>query len=198
MTAQCILNTKREIDDNQLRFIALLSLRVDATQKPHHDQAEVPQQASMMPVNPHVTVVPSYSCQPHNTCHVTITTWNNSFSNDNKRNWKFKKLSTEILPLWKYSSCVERERHRKIKVADREERDRWGRRLLSSSTPLWSLPSTSLFPSADSRPLICVFTAAQQFLLVCFLNTVLFRQRRCSQAQRGQVMDRNYYCWTHR
>lgn len=45
MTAQCTLNTKREIDDNQLRFIALLLLRVDATQMPHHDQAEVPQQA---------------------------------------------------------------------------------------------------------------------------------------------------------
>lgn len=31
MTAQCTLNTKKEIDDNQLRFIALHSLRVDTT-----------------------------------------------------------------------------------------------------------------------------------------------------------------------
>lgn len=81
---------------------------------------------SMMPVNPHVTAVPGYSCQPHSTCYITITTWNNSFSNDYKRNWKFKKMSTAILPLWKYSSVQCREKNTEKSRLQTEGRETGG------------------------------------------------------------------------
>lgn len=132
MTAQCTLNTKKEIDDNQLRFIALHSLRVDTTYVitnvspwPGRKYLNRPS-ASMMPVNPHVTAVPGYSCQPHSTCYITITTWNNSFSNDYKRNWKFKKMSTAILPLWKYSSVQCREKNTEKSRLQTEGRETGG------------------------------------------------------------------------
>lgn len=178
MTAQCTLNTKKEIDDNQLRFIALHSLRVDTTYVitnvspwPGRKYLNRPS-ASMMPVNPHVTAVPGYSCQPHSTCYITITTWNNSFSNDYKRNWKFKKMSTAILPLWKYSSVQCREKNTEKSRLQTEGRETGGVDGCCLVPVLCEVSlQMSLFPSADYRSLICIFTAAQQFLLVCFLNT---------------------------
>lgn len=127
---------------------------------------------SMMPVNSHVTAVPGYSCQPHSTCYITITTWNNSFSNDYKRNWKFKKMSTAILPLWKYSSVQCREKNTEKSRLQTEGRETGGVDGCCLVPLLCEVSlQMSLFPSADYRSLICVFTAAQQFLLVCFLNT---------------------------